>query len=152
LFPLSYLFTLPFSARVVALIVAAGLLLWAAVKRKAISALTNAARASADKWFWTFVYGRIQKVAPPPQPRPRQAPSNERTYQGKFYGCHQFANYPHEHYFTLIDGSTTIKVPVMKTNLFSGVQTGALVQIDTLTGVNYHAEVVQRVRVLEESV
>jgi hypothetical protein len=121
------------------------------IKRKAISALTNAAWNSADKWLWTFVHGRLQKVAPTPQPLQRQVPANERTYRGKFYGCHQFANYPHEHYFTLIDGSTTIKVPVTKTNLLSGVQTGALVQIDTLTGVNYYAEVVQRVRVLEDT-
>ena len=97
------------------------------------------------------MHQRLQKVAPPPQPSQRQAPANERTYRGKFYGFHQFENYPHEHYFTLIDDRTTHKVRVVKTNLFFGVQTGALVQVDTLTaGVNNYAEVVQRVRVLEE--
>ena len=119
----------------------------ALIKRKAIGAFTGGLWKATVARFWSFVHSQLQKVAPHSA---RVAPANERTYRGKFCGCRQFENYPHEHYFELIDGSTTIKVPVMRTNLFSGVQTGVLVQVDTLTGVNYYAEVVQRVRVLEQ--
>lgn len=44
---------------------------------------------------------------------------------------------------------TTLKVPVVHTNLLSGVQHGELVEIDTQVGIYYGAEVVERVRVLE---
>jgi hypothetical protein len=73
-------------------------------------------------------------------------PTNEKTYRGIFNGYSQYTNWPHEHVVTLVNSDMVTKVPVVRTNMLSGVQPGEFVEIDTQTGIYHGEEVVLRVR------
>ncbi len=118
---------LPLTAKAIALVVLA----LAALKARAIKA---ACKAGVD-WLWRELRKRIA-----PDPRAR-------TYKGEFQGYFQYANYPHEWFFTLKDNGVTHKVPTMKSNLFSGIQHGSYVEVDTQVLPGAKVEVVRRVRV-----
>jgi hypothetical protein len=137
------------SKHVIALVIAAVVAVGLFLKHKAIAAFTGALWNKSTEWFWRFVYRKIQTVAPP---APAAAePSNLNTYRGLFDGYGQYSNHPAEHFFTLVDGETIIKVPVLKTNLLTSVQKRELVEIDTQTGACLGAEVVLRVRINPKS-
>jgi hypothetical protein len=138
--------TLPLVARIIGLLSVASLAAYGWLKRKAIAASSAALVNAASDRFWGYLRRKVQ----PDAKSVPAAPTNARTYKGIFQGYNQYQNYPHERYFTLSHDGITTKVPVMQTNLLSGVQHEALIEIDTLTGFSSDAEVVQRVRVLEE--
>jgi hypothetical protein len=139
-----YFVALPLVARIISLLGIAGLATWGWLKRKAISTAVGAVGGAVNDRFW----GHLRKQLRIPSAAP--TPSNLRSYRGIFEGCHQYANYPHENYFTLTDGSTRTKVPIIKTNLLSGVQHGETVEVDTQVGLARGAEVVLRVRIVEQ--
>lgn len=142
---------LPPVARVISALGVAAVAGWAFIKRKAIATLTVVLWNEAKRRFWTYVHRQIQTVARPSTPAPAQAsPSNQKTYRGTFVGTFQHSNWPREHFFEIENGGTRTKVPIIQTNLLSGVQRGASVEIDTRTDVNYYAEAVVRVRIVEE--
>ncbi len=105
-------------------------LLIVAIKARAIEA---SGRAIVD-WFSR----KIQKKAPT-DPRAR-------TYKGKFQGFYRYSNYLHEWFVTLLHKGVTTKVPTLKTNLLTGVQIGATVEIDTQVLPGAKVELVRRVR------
>lgn len=137
--------SLPLVARIIGLLSVAGLAAYGWLKRKAIAASSGAIVNAASDRFWSYLRRKVQ----PDAKSVPAAPTNARTYKGIFLGYNQYANYPHERYFTLSHEGITTKVPVTQTNLLSGVQQGAVVEVDTLTGYSSDAEVVQRVRILE---
>jgi len=112
-------------------VIGIGLLLFAAIKARAIKKACDTAMA----WCWKELRKRVS-----PDP-------NAKTYKGTFQGFYQFENYPHEWFFTVIHKCVITKVPTMKTNLLSSVQRGAFVEIDTQVLPGAKVEVVRRVRV-----
>jgi len=133
--------TTPFGADIGWLLVFGLLAVCVWVKRKAIAAVTQAV---SDR-CWGYVRHQLGTEANKAMPA-----STERTYKGAFRGCMQYENYPHEYFFELVDGKMTTKVPIFQTNLLSAIQNGALVEIDTQVGLGRRAELVLRVRVLED--
>ena len=115
------------------------------MKRKAVAALISSVKKAANERFWGYVRDQLK----PESKQNSSALPHERTYRGTFYGCAQYANYPNEWFFTLVHDGVTTKVPIFKTNLLSGVQNGALVEIDTQGGFARGTEAVLRVRILE---
>jgi hypothetical protein len=109
----------------------------ATAKRKAISAAIKKAKESVEKWFWGWVRG---KVASP------NRPNYDKTYKGAFQIYSRYANYPHEWFFEILQDGTLTKVPVMATNLLTGVQHGTFVEIDTQVLPGAKVEVVRRVQ------
>ena len=110
--------------------------IFAFAKRKVISATLEKAKVSASNKFWSWLSG---KVAPTQK-------NNGRTYKGTFQGYFEYANYPRECYFEVIQDGVETKVPVSRTNLLSGVQPGILVEIDTEVVPGFKFEVIMRVR------
>jgi len=144
-----YFITLPPVARMVGLLGVAALAGLGLLKRRAIAAFGGALCNAASERFWGHVHHKLQAAAKPSAPTPQARPANQKTYRGAFQGYNQWENPPRDHFFTLLDGGTTITVPVARTNLLSGVRHGDLVEIDTQIGIFYGVEVVQRVRVLK---
>jgi len=130
------LLALPLVVRVVVPLVGAGLV---ALKAKAIKKAGEKAFDTIDKWFWGTLR---RKLAP-------QRPTNEKTYKGKFQGFAQYANYPHECFFRLDENGIVHTVPVLKTNLLSGVTPNDAVEIDTQVLPGAKVEIVRRVRVIQ---
>ena len=139
--------TLPPVARVVALLGVVGVACYGWLKRKAIGTVSGAATSAASERFWGYVRRKLKTDAK----TDTSEPTYERTYRGIFRGYSQSANPPSDRFFTLVNDGTIFKVPVMRTNLLSGIQHGEFVEIDTRVGVNYYAEVVQRVRVRDST-
>jgi hypothetical protein len=107
-----------------------------AVKHKVISLAAKKIKESVENRLWGYVRG---KVAPGVR-------NYDKTYKGTFQGFFQFSSYPHEWFFTLLNNGMETKVPCMKSNLFSGIQHGAFVEIDTQVLPGAKVEVVRRVR------
>jgi len=139
-----YVITLPLVAKIVGLIGVSALALWGFLKHKAIATFAGATKDAASERFWGYVREKLQTNAR----QAAQPPSNERTFRGVFMGFSQYANYPNEHCITLTseDGGT-MKIPVARTNLLSGVQHGARVEIATRP-FSIREEAVVRVRIL----
>ena len=133
---------LPLVTKIIGLIAVAGLAIFGWLKGKAIATATSVVSRTVRDRFWNYVRRNVQ-VETKQGARP-----NERTYRGVFRGCFQYENWPREHYFEVDDGGTIVKVPIMRTNLLSGVAPGKTVAIDTMVGANYYAEIVQRVRIV----
>jgi hypothetical protein len=106
-------------------------------KRKAIGAAVLAAWKVVKEKFFSWFSKNL----------PNQRPGNEKTYKGVFMGYSQYANPPHEWSFTLVENGTEHKVPTMRSNLLSGVQPGAFIEIDTQVLPSAKVEVIRRVRV-----
>jgi hypothetical protein len=142
-----YVMTLPMVARIIGLLGVGSLALWGFVKHKTIAAFMGAAKDAAGEHFWGYVRGKLQTNSK----QIAQPAFNEKTYRGIFMGLAQYENYPNEHCITLIDehGGGTMKIPVARTNLLSGVQHGALVKIDTRP-FSVREEAVVRVHVLRD--
>src|ERR1700680_1879278 len=116
--------TMPFG---VELLVFGLLAVFGWIKRKAIAGLMTSIKKAASERFWGHV--RTQLRTEPK--KDMSASSKERTYKGAFHGCMQYENYPHEWFFELVSDKVTTKVPILRTNLLSAIQNGALVEIDT---------------------
>jgi len=132
-----YFPTLPKAFAAIA-IVGAAIFAW--VKRKVVASSAAAATGFARDHFWSYVRKNVQSTT-------ATAPSNQKAYKGLFliYGTYQ--NYPHENFFELLQDGVTLKVPVWKTNFFTGIQHGTLVEVDTEVVPGARAELVRRVRV-----
>src|SRR5208337_1292268 len=105
------------------------------IKRKAIGAAVLAAwKAITGKFFRWFSKNL-----------PNQKPTNEKTYKGVFMGYSQYSNFPHEWSFTLVENGIEHKVPTMRSNLLSGVQPGAFIEIDTQVFPDAKVELIRRV-------
>jgi hypothetical protein len=107
------------------------------LKRKAIAAAARVATNAVTSWFWNAVRKRVLPGSH----------SNGKTYRGTFYAYGQYENYPHECFFRLVHEGVATTVPVMRTNLLTGVQPGSFVEIDTQVLPGAKVEVVRRVRV-----
>ncbi len=116
------------------------LALVAFIKRKAIGAATSAMRNAAKEKFFSWFGKNL----------PRQKPTFEKTYKGIFMGFFQYALPPHEWFFTVIEDGIEHKVPTMRSNLLTGVQHGAGVEIDTQVLPGAKVEMIRRVRVLSK--
>jgi hypothetical protein len=129
----------------IALAFVAVLAVWGWLKHRAITTFTGALWNRGDKWLWGFFKRKLETVAPPTPQAP--TPANEKTYHGIFQ--EYIYNPPSRRFFTLLDGETTVQVPVVRvnTNLLTSLHRGDLVEIDTKTGVYIGEEVVLRVRV-----
>jgi hypothetical protein len=101
------------------------------LKRKAIATAVGGLRHAAGQRFWDYLRRQLQADEKPGAPATKAPPIYEKTYRGIFHGYNQYANSPKEHFFTLFHDGTTVRVPVMQTNLLSGVQHGEFVEIDT---------------------
>jgi hypothetical protein len=147
-----HIFALPLVAKIIGLLGVAALGVWGWAKHKAIAEVTGAATNAIDSRLFGWFGKKLHAHLPPPS-ESQTSPRDERTYRGLFQGFHQYANHPNEWAVTLVDESgTTIKVPLFRTNLLTGVQYGDVVEIDTLSGANYFAEIVQRVRIVKHRV
>ena len=136
---------LPFFAKIAGLLGVGLVAGYGWIKRKAAGGLITSLKKAANERFWSYVRDQLKTESK----QNSSALPHERTYRGTFYGCAQYANYPNEWCFTLVHDGVTTKVPIFKTNLLSGVQNGALVEIDTQGGFARGAEAVLRVRILE---
>lgn len=125
--------------RLIELVGAACALAFGWLKRKTITTALGATRRVASERFWAYIGRKVQANG-------KAASTNEKTYRGTFVIYSQYANYPHEYFFELVNNGVTTKVPVMKTNLLSGVQRGEHVEIDTRIA-SLTTEAVLRVRV-----
>ena len=143
-------FSLPFVAKLIGLITAAALVIVGFVKRKAIGSVIGAAWKAvtnkADKWLWRYVSRKVKAAEPPSENAPRGVHQYEKIYRGKFVGYFQHTLYPKENFFELEESGGRTKVPVMMTNMLSGIQPATMVRIDTLVGATLRAEIVLRVR------
>ena|SRR5258707_517296 len=138
-----YIIALPLMARIVTLLGVSALALWGFLKHKAITTFVGAVKDAASQRFWGYIREKLQTNTKHVQPT-----SNERAYRGVFMGLSQYENYPNEHCITLIDEhGGTMKIPVARTNLLSGVQSGASVEIHTRP-FSVREEAVVRVHVL----
>lgn len=142
-----YFIALPLVARIVSLLGVAVLAGLGLLKRKTIAAFTGALVGAARERFWNYV--RKNVVLPTAQSAPSTL-SNQKTYRGKFQGYFTYENYPRESFFELVQDGVIMKVPVWKTNFFSGVQPGAFVEVDTEIIPTVRDEIVRRVRVVEK--
>lgn len=140
------MFVLPLTTRIIGGLLALVILAWGWAKHKAIRAFTSALSSKATRGFWSYVNKRVKAADKPSSAS--ATPKDQRTYKGRF--CHylQYENPPRERFFEIETNGTFTKVPVMKTNLFSGLNPGELVEIDTQVGIYHGYEVVLRVRVL----
>jgi hypothetical protein len=142
-----YVITLPLMARIITLLGVAALALWGFLKHKAIATFIGAAKDAASERFWGYVREKLQTNAR----HAAQPASNERTYRGMFMGLSQYENYPNEHCITLNgEHGGMMKIPVARTNLLSGIQHGALVEIHTRP-FSVREEVVVHVHVLRDA-
>jgi len=141
-----YIVTLPWAAKTITLLIVGVGTVWAWLKHRTIAGVSSAATKAAESRFFGWFGKKLYAASPPPITTGK--PNNERTYRGVFQSCLQYANPPAEHFFTLEDRGSTIKVPIVRTNLLSGVQRGEFVEIDTRVGIYHGTEVVQRVRVI----
>jgi hypothetical protein len=112
---------LDFEATTAVHVVAVFAVVYAAAKMNVLSAAVKKAKDSAVNWFGGYVRG---KVAPVPL-------NYDRTYKGTFQGYFRYSNPPHEWFVDLLCDGIETKVPVMSTNLLTGVQHGTFVEIDT---------------------
>jgi hypothetical protein len=122
-------------------VIAAAVALSAFIKRKAILAATSAAAKALKEKFFGWLSKNL----------PGQKPTYEKTYKGIFMGFHQYSNFPREFFFTVIDGNIEHKVPTMHSNLLSGVQDGAFVEIDTQVFPAAKVELIRRVRISKKT-
>jgi hypothetical protein len=127
-------------------VIAGVLLLWGFIKRKAVGTATSAAWKKCSEWFWGWMGKKI--VLPPPQAPPSTG-RQLRTYKGIFQGYLQYENPPHHWFFTVSSNGITHKVPVWSTQLFSGIQYGQFIEVDTFAIGGWACEQVQRVRIAE---
>jgi hypothetical protein len=139
----SHFLALPLVVRILGLLGIVGAAAYAWLKRKVIGAATGAlASATRDK-FWGYVRKQVNAAQAAP------ALVSQKTYKGKFQCYNTYSNYPHETFFELVeDGDVLVKVPVWRTNFFTGVPYGTLVEVDTQVALNSRAELVRRVRVV----
>ena len=100
------------------------------LKRKAIGAFLGGLWSRATKWFWGYVHQRLKTVDKPDPSTPPAAPTNERTYRGRFLRVFHYGHL-HEGFFEIENNGRFTKVPIRETSLLSGVNRGALVEIDT---------------------
>jgi hypothetical protein len=139
---------LPFVARIIGLMVVAALALWGSIKHAAITTFIGSVKGAASERFWGYLREKLQ-TSPK---RDNQPPSNEKTYRGIFMGLNQYENYPNEHCITLGgEHGGMMKIPVARTNLLSGVQHGALVEVHTRP-FSVREEMVIHVHVLRDPV
>jgi len=71
------------------------------LKHKAIGAVTGAAWSGANKWFGGYVQRQLQTVEKPTTPQAAPAPTNQRTYRGRFGGYFQYENHPCDWFFEI---------------------------------------------------
>lgn len=141
--------TLPLPARVIALLGTGGLAFYAFLKHKAITTAFGAIKTAAADRFWGHVRKQVQAGAPPAAPpAARPVNHNERTYRGSFRGYNQFSAPPRQYFFELVHEGTLLTVPVVPTNLLTGIQHGENVEVDTQVGIYLGRELVLRVRVV----
>jgi len=126
-------------------VITAVVALVALIKRKAIGAVGAALWNKAKQSFWGWVR---KNVAYEPQ-HAQAVQAQVKTYTGIFRGYNQYENFPRDWFFTLSGSGFTTKVPVHPTNLFSGVQPGSFVEIDTEVIAGSAVELVRRVRIDE---
>jgi hypothetical protein len=142
---------LPLVAKIISLIGVAALATWGLLKRKTIATITSAVSVAAGEHFWGYVRRKLDAGA---KPGTRPSTPNDRNYHGIFQGyeLHQHGGdgYPSQRFLTLVDGDTTVKIPVSRTSLLAHVQPGQFVEVDTKTGIFNDQEVVQRVRVIDK--
>jgi hypothetical protein len=142
---------LPLVAKIIALIGVAALSAWGLLKRKTLATIASALTDAVGERFWGYVRRKLDTGA---KPSTRPSTPNDRIYRGIFqgYAQHQHSGdgYPSQRFLTLVDGATTIKIPVSRTDLFAHVQPGQYVEVDTKTGVFNDQEIVQRVRVMDK--
>jgi hypothetical protein len=146
-----HILALPLAAKAITLLGVAALGVWAWVKHKAISEVSGAATKAAESRLLGWFAKKLYAVAPPPSPpisAPR--PHNEKTYRGTLRQYSKQLTFPHDHFFVVEHEGTTETVPVVGSQLLENLQPGDFVEIDTLTGANYWAEIVQRVRQFKE--
>jgi len=138
-----HLLTLPLVVKVIALLGVLGAATYTWLKRKVISTAIGSLSAAARTRFWNYVRKNVTL--------PGTSPTlpNQRVYKGVFMGYFTYENYPHENFFDLVQDDATLKVPVRRTNFFSGVQHGAFVEVDTEVTPGVRDEIVRRVRVLK---
>lgn len=139
------MFVIPLTTRIVGGLLALVILAWGWAKHKAIGAFTGALSRKATRGFWSYVNKRVKAADKPGSAL--TTPTNQRTYRGRFCGYFQYENPPHEWFFRIESNGTFTSVPVIKTNLLSGLNPGALIEIDTQVGPYHGYEVVLRVRV-----
>jgi hypothetical protein len=144
-----HILALPLVAKAIPLLGVVGLAVWGWFKHQAISKAGSAATKTAESKVWVWMAKKVYAAVPPPTAVTTK-PHNEKTYRGTFLRYAQHATYPRNHFFEIEHEGTTHTVPVMGTHLLKGLQPGVFVEIDTLLGVTYYVEVVQRVRVLKE--
>jgi hypothetical protein len=143
--------TLPWAAKITGALVLLGGAFAAWLKRKAISRVGGTATDEAASRLLGWFAKKLYAVAPPPSPpisAPR--PHNEKTYRGTLRQYSKQLTFPQDHFFVIEHEGTTETVPVVGSHLLENLQPGDFVEIDTLTGANYWAEIVQRVRQFKE--
>jgi hypothetical protein len=128
----------PLVVRIIAWAGGAVLVLYTAIKAKAIHAAMKKAGRAALARFWKWVY---EKAA-----LGHSQDGNEKTYKGIFQN-YWYTSTPRAMNFVSVtqDGVTTT-VPVLDTNLLAGLKRGTLVEIDTETRPGCEYEIVRRVR------
>ena len=132
----------PLVARIVASVAAGLLVLWGAIKAKAIHAAVKKATDKATTWFWGWLRGKILSNAPPTN-------SSDKTYKGSFQE-YQYTSVPHAtNLFTIVHEGVATTVPVFDTALFTSIKRGTLIEVDTEPLPGYQAELVRRVRVIQ---
>ena len=142
---------LPPVAKIGSLLGVVALAGWGWLKRKTIGAMAAVVSDAAGERFWSFVRRKLDAGA---KPGTFTSAPNDRIYRGIFqaYALQQPENglYPPQRFLTMVDGDTTLKIPVSRTGLFEHVQPGQFVEVDTKTGIFSDQEVVQRVRVVDK--
>jgi hypothetical protein len=140
-------------ARFIALVALLFLAGWAALKRKALKAVSERVWRATTDWLWTSAEKKLAEHRAPdttPPQRGRPPGSYEKTYRGIFQSYRQFEKEPRDYFFQLLEGETTVFVPVVMTSLFSPVRHGDAVEVETRVGVYHHLEIVLNVRIATE--
>jgi hypothetical protein len=139
-----HLLVIPIVTKAIAFAVSAALIAWAWMKRRAIAGIIGASAKGVESTFWRWAAKRIYAALPPPVSEPI-SPANQRTYRGVFVRYAQFATFPKDYFFEIEQDGETQKVSVEGTHFLEDLQPGDFVKIETLTGANKYAEIVQRV-------